>query len=338
MVSYDVLNKELSNNLKPIYLLYGDEPYLMNMALKKIKKSFDELLLGINYIVLDDSSINNIISDIQMPAFGYDKKLIVVKSSNILNVDGRKKTGSPIEENLATFIEENIDDITESAVIVFLETAASKNLPLYKVIEKYGTISEINELDMNQLINKMISVAQLYKVKLEPNVARYFVENCGTSLEVLINEIRKLIEYRGEGGVITTEDVDLLAIKQIENKIFDLTDKLCDKKIDEAIQILDNLIYEKEPLQVILVQLYNHFKKLYLYSEAVAQNKNIVNALNLKANQVFLVNKYKAQLSKLKVDTVKQVMEKLADLDYESKTGLLDLDIGIRTILCNYCS
>ena len=53
--------------------------------------------------------------------------------------------------------------------------------------------------------------------------------------------------------------------------------------------VLDDLIYQKEPLQKILVTLYNHFKKLYFCKIAVEINKDVVSALNLKPNQTFLV-------------------------------------------------
>lgn len=78
-MNYDSLDRELNTNLRSMYLLYGEEQYLIDMAVKKIKKKFGELLLGINYIVLDETNINDLIPNIEMPAFGYDKKLIIVK-------------------------------------------------------------------------------------------------------------------------------------------------------------------------------------------------------------------------------------------------------------------
>lgn len=82
-------------------------------------------------------------------------------------------------------------------------------------------------------------------------------------MQDLINEIRKLIEYAGKSGTIQKEDIDKLSIKKIESVIFDLTDDLGKKDITQALQVLQNLIYAKEPLPKILVTLYNHFKKLY---------------------------------------------------------------------------
>ena len=44
-----------------VYLLYGEDNYLKNEFVKKAKKSFGELQLGINYIQIDESNVNNVI-------------------------------------------------------------------------------------------------------------------------------------------------------------------------------------------------------------------------------------------------------------------------------------
>ena len=53
-------------------------------------------------------------------------------------------------------------------------------------------------------------------------------------MQDLINEIRKLIEYAGEGGTINKADIDLLCTKQTQAIIFNLTDYLGKKQIKLA--------------------------------------------------------------------------------------------------------
>ena len=43
-----------TGNLDSIYLLYGEEQYLLEQTVKKIKKNFGELVNGINYIQMDE--------------------------------------------------------------------------------------------------------------------------------------------------------------------------------------------------------------------------------------------------------------------------------------------
>ena len=77
------LEKELKENkLSSIYLLYGQERYLLDNVVKKIKKSFGNLVDGLNYIKIDNSAIDNIISEIQTPALGFERKLIIINYIN----------------------------------------------------------------------------------------------------------------------------------------------------------------------------------------------------------------------------------------------------------------
>ena len=178
----------------------------------------------------------------------------------------------------------------------------------------------------------------MYNVSIDDKTAKYFVECCGTNMQDLINELRKLIEYVGEGNTITIQDVDALTTKQIQAIIFDLTDSLGKKDIKQSLVVLKGLIISKEPIQKILVTLYNHFKKLFIIKIAEANNKDIVASLKLKPNQMFLTTKYKQQARYFEKDELENIIKELAELDKKYKIGLLDLEIGLESILCKYCS
>lgn len=138
-------------------------------------------------------------------------------------------------------------------------------------------------------------------------------------MQDLINEIRKLIEFAGTGGTIQKQDIDKLCIQQTEAVIFDLTDNLGNKNVVKALQILHHLLYNKEPIQRILTLIYNHFKKLYLVKIAQKENKDIVEALNLKPNQMFLTTKYKKQATYFTEEALRNILRELADLDANYK-------------------
>ncbi len=335
-ITYEQLEKNIAN-LSPIYIVYGDEKYLIDTFIKKLKKAFPELLVGINYIVIDAESIDSFLPNLEMPAFGYDKKLIIVKNSGLFQKDGRRKNPTILQESIINYFNENFDIISETNVIVFVEDAVDKT-KFTEEISKYATVCEVNQLKPEALANRLIKVASMYQVSIDKPTCMYFVNSCGTDLQNLINEIRKLIEYCGKGGTITKEIIDDLSIKQIESVIFDLTDNLGNKKIDKALDVLDNLIYQKEPLQRILITLYTHFKRLYFCKMAISSNQNIAQALSLKPNQTFLVNKYKAQSSFFTEEKLYQLLNAFIDLDYNSKIGNIDIDVGLRSVLCNYCS
>lgn len=142
----------------------------------------------------------------------------------------------------------------------------------------------------------------------------------------------------GEGNIITKEDVKMLATRTLDSSIFDLTDNLGKKNIEKSIDILKDLLYLKEPIQKILITLYNHFKKLYIVKLSERYKKDLTEAMNLKPNQAFLLNKYKTQAKYFTEKEIRSILDEMIDLDTNYKKGLIDINIGIESILCKYCS
>jgi len=328
----DLENDFKNQKLHSIYVFYGEEKYLQQEYLKKIKKIFGELLLGINYIILDENSIDSLISDIETISFGYDKKLIVIKNSNLFKRDSK----SIMKDKFKQYIQENIDVINESCVIVFIEDTVHK-MDFYKNVEKVARVIEFKELRANDIQKRLKKICSLYKVNVSDADLLYLIEVSGSKMQELINEIRKLIEFAGEGGTIIREDIDKLAIKDLQAVIFDLTDYLGVKDTEKALLVLDNLVYNKEPLQKIIITLYNHFKKIYFTKLALDTRKDIAIVLDLKPNQIFLINKYKRQAEYFNIEEIEQLLKELIKVDYESKSGLIDLEIGLKTVLCKNC-
>lgn len=341
MLKIEELENQLNQGkMNGIYLLYGEETFLLEQQLKKMKKIFGETIKGINYIGIDETNIQELISDIETPAFGYEKKMIVARETGIFKKEGKGKTGGAskeIKEKINEYLKENIEMINEAVILIFIESQAEKNA-IFNTIEKIGTICNFEEQKPFQIIKRLKNICNIYKVNANESTLQYLIESCGTNMQDLINEIRKLIEYVGENGTIQKQDIDKLCIKKIESIIFDLTDNLGQKKVREAMEVLYNLIASKEPIQKILITLYNHFKKLYFVKLAIQYNKDIAQSLNLKPNQMFLVNKYKMQAKGFKTSELRIIIQELENLDYKYKIGLIDLNIGLEAILCTYCS
>ena len=138
--------------------------------------------------------------------------------------------------------------IKESTVIIFIEDVVHK-MDMYKSLEPNAKIIELKELKPIEIKTRLKKICSMYKVDIKEEQLNYLLEISGTNMQDLMNEIRKLIEYAGENGEIKKEDIDKLAIKDVQAIIFDLTDYLGIKETDKALEVLDNLVYNKEPLQ-----------------------------------------------------------------------------------------
>ena len=285
-MTVEEIEKELKDgNLNEIYLLYGEETYLLETCVKKIKSTFGELVKGINEIEIDDTNVEQLIFDLQTPSFGYPKKLVIVKHTGIFKRELKKK-GANFQElrgKICDYLRQNQAMIKKDNVLIFIEETVDKGKMLSTLQEIGASICNFEYQKLSHIVARLKAICKAYQVNIDDSTLKYFIECVGNSMQDLINEMRKQIEYVGVNGNITKESIDLLTIKKMESVIFDLTDCLGKKDIQEAMLVLKNLLYAKEPIQRILITLYNHFKKLYLTKLAIRQNKNIRRNTKFKA-------------------------------------------------------
>lgn len=166
-----------------IYLLYGEETYLLETKLKKIKKEFGELVTGINYIQIDQESSENLISDLETPAFGFPKKLIIAKNTGLFKKEKKRKGATVLEENLtlqekiAKYIENNKKELDETVDLIFVEQEVEKN-SLYEAIEKAGEVKEFALLKLPELVTNLKKLCSAYEVTIDDATSKYLVECC----------------------------------------------------------------------------------------------------------------------------------------------------------------
>ena len=126
--------------MNSIYLLYGEEKFLLEESVRKLKKSFGELMLGINYIVLNESNINQLISNIETPAFGYERKLIIAKNTKLFKKEGN---ADGLRDSINNYIKENINLINQSVILVFIEDDVDSRLTLVKTLKQLRKCSKV---------------------------------------------------------------------------------------------------------------------------------------------------------------------------------------------------
>jgi hypothetical protein len=70
---------------------------------------------------------------------------------------------------------------------------------------------------------------------------------------------------------------------------------------------------------------------------ALKEKKNVQDVLDLKPNQTFLSTKYINQSRYFSEEEIRQLLDEIIDLDYKYKIGLIDIDVGLKSILCKNC-
>lgn len=337
-IEKDVFNK--------MFLFYGEEKYLRNLQVNRIKKQFGELVKGVNYILLDDKSISNLISEINTPAFGFENKLILINNSKLFKINRKKakdeetdqnSNDEEIEEPSNKYEEEIINYLDKqdliNVTIIFNEDDVAKNKKMYKLLDRKGIVKEFKPLKPKEVADYAVDLCNKYNVKLDKTNAVYFSTICSTNMEDVINELRKLIEYTGSGNEIKKEFIDIITTKTLDAIIFDLTDNLGKRKIKESIDTLDELLMQKEPIQKIYIMIYRHYKNLYLIK--TAQNEGIENINEELKLHPFVFMKAKDQVKNYTSEELTKIYKQLMQIDIEYKSGNINLYDALINVMCN---
>ena len=189
MIKIEEVENQISKGLiRGIYLLYGEETFLLEQQVAKIKKVFGEKVKGINYILIDETNIQEIIEDIETPAFGFEKKLIIAKNTGIFKREVKGRSGGAskeLKEKINEYIKQNIELINETTIMIFIENEVEKN-SIYNTIEKLGIVCNFEEQKPFQIIKRLKNICNIYRVNVNENTLEYLIESCGTNMQDLI--------------------------------------------------------------------------------------------------------------------------------------------------------
>lgn len=226
----DELNKAIrSGHLCGIYLFYGEEQYLLEKKVEKIKtKTVTEGTEAFNLFKFEGKGISSaeILAAIDQFPQMSPMKLIVVKNTGLLN-----------NATLSDFkrLREAAEHIPSDTCLIFIEQSFDKKkLKNIDFIEQNGGIVNFEYIPLNKL---EIWVAETFK-KAEKSILdkdiRYLLRLCGQSLGKISKECDKLISYTGDRLKITTEDIDLVVDKTTEYRIYEMLDSVIEGRREKA--------------------------------------------------------------------------------------------------------
>lgn len=237
-----------------LYLIYGEE----KMYIKSDTNLLVEKLAGKNPSEFNfhkfekDYELDDIAVAVQVVPFMSENNVVVISD---LDVNDKSFPKSDLDRLISI-----LDNVPDTTVVIFtmptlvqdMKKLGSGFTKLKKYVEKNGTAcAAARESDL-PLARQIIRWADSRGVKIEQADAFKLQEYAGFDLNTIKNELDKLCNYVGDGGLITTEDIENLVTKQLEANIFHLTDAIVSGDSDKAYNILETLYYQKaEPNEII---------------------------------------------------------------------------------------
>jgi DNA polymerase-3 subunit delta len=188
-------------------------------------------------------------------------------------------------------------------------------------------------LSANELTNWVRQGAEKAGVSFAPGVLEQFILYAGTSLQVLSRELEKCALFAGQGGVITADAVDDLVTKSVEQNIFILIEHIVQLQLDKAFTMLSDLLRRKEEPIKIMALIARQFRIMLQVKDLQQQGYSQQQMASQLGLHPYAVKIAAGQAGRFELKQLAHMLDQLADLDYQMKSGKIDKALGLEMFL-----
>lgn len=317
-----------------VYLLFGAETYLRDLAAKTITDLVlaDSALREFNEIEhsLSQSNVRYALSDAeQLPMIAARR---VVKITNVVVSAAGKKDN--LKEEDEEILSRYLARPAETAVVVFVADELDKRRKIAKLLLDNCVAVEFGELTDDESTKWARTKLKESGAEIDDRALRHLIGLVGNNARRLTNEVEKLAVAALPDKLITFDSVDALVPNSREIDNFSLTDYLLTKNKKHALQTLKKILDDgAEPLMILGLIAYN-FHRLFLAKELMSQGverKEVARVMKLPytKQEDFLATARRADAEKLS-----GVMRRIAETDLAIKTSKGTPRLQIEMLVC----
>lgn len=314
-----------NNDIKRVYLLYGEEDYLLKQYRDRLKKAIaGDDMMNYTYYEGRATDIPALIENAETLPFFAERRLIVMENSGLF------KSGDGGE--LSDYLKEAPD----TTYFVFAEAEVDKRSRLYKTCGQMGVIVEFKRQDDMTLKRWVAMLLKRDGKKMTERDIEHFLSLTGNDMVNIKNELEKLICYTGDREIVTAKDADTITTRQLENHIFDMVSAMGNRQQDKALKLYYELLSLKEAPLGILRLIVRQFNLLLQTRELMGLNKNKYDIGERIGLPHFIADKYMAQARRFDVERLKEALLQCADAEFDVKSGRMSDRMAIELIIVEF--
>jgi len=319
-VSPAELAKEIeAGRYKPVYYFCGAEDYRIKEAKKALASRFlPKAQQSSNRISLSatKTKIEDILTELSMIPMLGERQLFIIENIQSLTPKQIERLFSILEP-------------PDPNRVVILSSPSDKTprktTKFYKTMSARTTLVDFPQVAGGMARNKITHLLKQKNIEIEPEAVQLLIEFSGGNMGGLIGEVNKLIDYVGEKGQITKEDVTTISSDYQTYKIYELAGMAAKGQYDEAIHLINFLVGRGERLTGLLFWLGEHFIGLYLSKNG--------RKLGYRDDSW----KYKGQFQLFQNNQLEYIIRLIASADYDMRQQLAPKPI-IERLIYEICS
>jgi len=333
--TYNQIIKNLSEDkFSKIYLLMGEETFFIkkicqffeNNFIEDHNKSFNqEIFYG------RDISIENVISSCKSFPMMSDKKLVIIKEAQELDIF--KRNNDKKNELLINYL----SNVNPSTTLIFClnNKTLDKRGKLFKSFNESSIIldssSKDNKIYDNQLPKWIESEVNKKKYSISNDALLILTENIGNDLEKIDNALNKIYSNIESKNISKDDILNLVGINR-EYNLFEFQDSLIDRNSLKCGKIMNYFTSneKKFPIQQLIIYMFGFYSKLL-----VVKSKNLSNPDTISSEisvHPYVARSYARAMQNYTLNELFMIISFIKELDLISK-GLKQLKADNKALM-----
>ena len=326
-----VVNAGKTDDYSRVYLITGEEKYLIDRTLKSMKKMIvSSGAESLDYYVKDFSgselSLDEFQSLVGTPPFISKRRMTVIRNS------GLWATRVPSSPKILESWKSAFEAIPEFAAVFFVEEKVDKRKKqLIDVVAQNGMLVEIDLQDEDVLKTWILQKCKENGLSMPGNCIASLISRVSSSMRAIDNEMNKIILYceNTKTKTISMELLDKLCIPDVHASVFQMTDAIGHHDTGKALDIFTSLVILKEPIPKIRLMLARHVRHLICAKE-LGEASQIASKLKV---QPFVARNLVNQSRGFSIAQLERLYNLCFESDAWVKNGKMDDRLSMEVLL-----
>lgn len=312
-----------------VYLIYGNEGLLIDEWVDKaIKKYLSDGRNDINFSVinLDERTTEDFLSLVETVPFIGEYRVVVANNADFFVNNNHNHDLDKIYKYIA-----NPAPYTK-LVFRLNNDKIDKRKKITNYLIKEKAVFELNSLNDKELIIWLQRKAESLGVELSTNVAGKLIYKVGNKLSMLNQELSKLALYVKEGE-ISEETIEAIVVNSLEENIHLLADNIAKRNTDKGLEVLYDLLNNKEQPLVILMLLARKFRSLLIVKDFMDMAYSQAEITKILNRHPFYVKNLVLQAGNFNKTSLINIIKEIARADEQIKSSQLSGQLALERLI-----
>jgi DNA polymerase-3 subunit delta len=312
-----------AGELRPVYLVAGDEPYLERQVLAELKRAaLAGAVPGLNdeYLTAGEASIERVLSAARTLPMMAKRRLVLVRGLERWEPrEGQESEGkgeSPLDR-----LAEYTKAPSPSTVLLLIGSGLDKRRRLVSQARSAGFLVSCEPLERAALPGFIEREVRAKHARIAPDVADLVAELAGPELSAVADAIDRLTLFVGQDGDITEDVVAECVVRLRPSTVWELVGAVGRRDLGAALRALDE-VYDPADRGLRLVGVLAwSTRQLIRFDAAQRAGANPSEAAARAGAPPFKARELAQQLKGLDTADLERFVLRLAELDGDLKGG-----------------